>query len=722
MHDPCTASHRKSGARAWPCVRIYSTAPAPAQRLLALACIACLSFYGCSASRKSDGAGPGDDEPADTTSAGSASTKKDGGTHSPSSTTKAPTSGGKPASGPAAQAPEVTPATAITSEPITIDDCGDNNAAGLSPADLQKLKAGGGSPDALKWLYPYDGTVLPRGMLAPDLMWNGPAADAVYVHIKSKIFEYSGCLKPTEEGRIALAQDLWEKAGQRSGGHQDLYTVELSVLSQGKVTGPVTSHLQIAQAAIKGSIYYNTYSSRLMAGGGAAAADPGGIGGIGGLPGGGFPGGGFPGGGGSGGVVVRIPPGGRAEVFGQVDCNGCHSVSADGSRLLAQSVAGGAYSYDLSVIGPAPMPAMAGSNGAWTALYPDGSAFLTMSTVIDVARAQVFGGVIGGLNGSTASADAALYDAKTGKPIASTGIPKGALMPFFSPDGAFLVFNDYAIDEAHGIALMKYDTATHTATDYGVLYKEAAGAMRPAWPFVLPDNHGVVFVRTEDGDFTGGGVGVSGGLMPGGGAAAPFSELSIIDVDSKTVTVLAKAMGYNAPEDAAKNTTYLPFGADDLHHSYYPTVSPVASGGYFWVFFDSIRNYGRLGLQRQLWGAAIDIAADGTYTADPSHPAFYVSGQEAGTGNHRAFAALDACHKDGDSCSSGIDCCGGFCYAPAGPLGGEFVEPVGTCSPKMAECSQRDERCLNDADCCAPKGNEAPNSCIAGFCAYIQVL
>jgi hypothetical protein len=35
----------------------------------------------------------------------------------------------------------------------------------------------------------------------------------------------------------------------------------------------------------------------------------------------------------------------------------------------------------------------------------------------------------------------------------------------------------------------------------------------------------------------------------------------------------------------------------------------VAAGGYFWLFFDAMRHYGSLGLQRQLWGVAIDIQA-----------------------------------------------------------------------------------------------------------------
>jgi hypothetical protein len=360
------------------------------------------------------------------------------------------------------------------------------------------------------------------------------------------------------------------------------------------------------------------------------------------------------------------------------------------------------------------MPTRAGGGAVWTALYPDGSAFLTMSTAMDVARAGIFGGLAGG-----GAQNATLHDATNGEVIPSKGIPPGALMPAFSPDGTLLVFNDFAVDQAHGLALMQYDTKTHTATEHTVLDKET-GDIRPGWPFALPDNHGVVFIRTKSGDFTGGGQGIGGGILAGGAAAAPYSELALVDVDSKKVTSLARANGFKTAADAEKNSTYLPFGPDDLNHNYYPTVSPVASGGYFWVFFDSIRNYGNLGLQRQLWGAAIDISADGNYTVDPSHPPFYLSGQEAGAGNHRAFAALDACHMDGESCTSGIDCCGGFCYAAA-PVG-EFTEPMGKCSPMQVTCSNRDEKCVHDEDCCPPEDGESPEVCIAGFCAYVPVI
>jgi len=182
--------------------------------------------------------------------------------------------------------------------------------------------------------------------------------------------------------------------------------------------------------------------------------------------------------------------------------------------------------------------------------------------------------------------------------------------------------------------------------------------------------------------------------------------------------MLAKAMGFASEQDIASDKTYLPFGAaEELHHHYYPTVAPVPAGGYFWVFFDSWRHYGNQGLQRQLWGTAVDVSADGTYSADPSHPAFYLTGQEPGTGNHRAFAALDPCMKDGDTCTSGTDCCGGFCYVTDGKL--EF-EAAGSCTSHPPMCSKTNEKCTTSADCCPPEPGQQPNICIAGYCAMVQ--
>jgi hypothetical protein len=358
---------------------------------------------------------------------------------------------------------------------------------------------------------------------------------------------------------------------------------------------------------------------------------------------------------------------------------------------------------------------------SYAALYPDGSKYLASSTSISHGHAEL-------AQPPGAPLASELYDTVTGQVVPNTGIPQGAVMPMFSPDGTRLVFTDGAIAGGDGLAVMEYDVKSDKATNYRMLMMDSE-ATRPGWPFFLPDSKAVVFVRTISPDFSANGAYIGAGAF--GAFAGPFADLTALmvpgpqsnlylaDVATGTVTMLAKAMGFETPADATSGKTILPF-ADDPNQNYFPTVAPIAAGGYFWVFFDSIRHYGNLGIQRQLWGAAIDIRPDGKYTTDPSHPAFYLPGQEFGAGNHRAFAALDPCKRDGDTCTSGIDCCGGSCYFPKNAAQ-ELVDPVGTCEPQKDECANLDERCLTDADCCPPGNGQPPNACIAGFCAFIPL-
>ena len=583
----------------------------------------------------------------------------------------------------------------VPNGPIAIDQTGAGNPAGLSATEVQQLMAGG-APAGTRILYPYDGAVFPRRLLPPTLMWEGQGADAVYVHLHAQNFDYKAVLKPTVDPasmqpQLTLPEDVWSKAGFKTGGKSDPFILELSVRAGGKVVGPMRLQFIIAQATVKGSIYYNTYASKLP---GAA----------------------------NGGNVLRIPAGGKVELFMSMQCNGCHSVSADGSKMLSQvELINGGNAYSLTSGGSAnPQGAPAGPRVSFGALYPDGSKYLSTSTAVSMAHAEL-------AQPPGTAAAATLFDTMTGQAIPDTGIPEGAVMPMFSPDGKHLVFNDFAIESADGLAVMDYDVTTSKASNYKELMRDA-DATRPGWPFFLPDSKAVVFTRTVSPDFSGLGayVGIGGAIgaaLPLGNLASlpfpgPASDLYIADIATGKVTLLARAMGYALPDDFASNKTSLPF-PDDVHQNYFPTVAPIAAGGYFWVFFDSIRHYGNLGIQRQLYGAAIDIAADGSYTADPSHPPFYLPGQEFGAGNHRAFAALDPCRKDGDSCTSGIDCCGGTCFFPETPA--ELVEPKGTCSPPPKNsCAKRDERCKRDADCCAPENGQPPNSCIAGFCAFVS--
>ena len=106
---------------------------------------------------------------------------------------------------------------------------------------------------------------------------------------------------------------------------------------------------------------------------------------------------------------------------------------------------------------------------------------------------------------------------------------------------------------------------------------------------------------------------------------------------------------------------------------------------------------------KKLWVAAIDLnAPPGT---DPSHPAFYLPGQELLAGNMRGYWVVDPCKGDDSSCETGDECCGGYCRPNAG---GALV-----CTDKVPVCAQEFEKCTKDADCCG-----SPSvTCVNGRCA-----
>ncbi|HEX7479466.1 MAG TPA: hypothetical protein VF331_16805 [Polyangiales bacterium] len=572
--------------------------------------------------------------------------------------------------------------------PIKIDQCGTTNPAGLDAAALKTLLAGSGSAAAQSVLYPYDGTIFPRGLIAPLVMWQGSDdAEVVYVHLQSSNFEYKGCLKPTAAGQLQLPQDVWTMAEARAQGAADPFTLELTTQKAGVAKGPVSEKVIIAQATLKGSIYYNSYASKLATNQGA---------------------------------VLRIVPGKQVELFegGTTGCEACHAVSADGTRLVAQKgnmTVGSVYALTPTTMAGAAATRTDAAFANFVGLSPDGKVYLTSAKP----------GNVGLRSSGSSSPTSAMYETDTGTAVMNTGVPSGAIMPTFSPDAKHLAFNDYAIANGHGLALMDYDATKRVATKYKQLYMDANKL--PGWPFVLPDDRAVVFALGTESDFSGANVGIN--AIPGflsqflgglgswvSGTKGPYSNLFVVSADGGgTPVILAKAMGYATPTDAASQKTYLPFGMEEVDQNYYPTVSPVAAGGYFWVFFDSMRHYGNKGIQRQLWGTAVTVAANGKYESDPSHPAFYLTGQEEGTGNHRAFTALDPCRPEGGSCTTGIDCCGGFCNVPKSTSSELKVDLKGSCNmPKVPTCSKTDEHCVTAKDCCTHG-----DSCIAGYCGQV---
>jgi hypothetical protein len=542
---------------------------------------------------------------------------------------------------------------------------------------------------ALSWLYPYDQTVWPRGLLAPLLQWTAPRTyDAVFIHLKEAAFEYTGFFSATAMPFVhhPIPQPAWDALSASNGG--EAVSVSLVFAAGGKAYGPLTETWKIARDTLKGTVYYQSYGTNLAhnyccAVNGARF----------------------------GGATLAIKHGAAAPVLvagNDQSCRVCHSVSADGSRLITQQ--GSSYwtssAYDLRN-GYAETPMMpADGRFGFAALSPNGQLLLT-------------NGVPSMLGPGTWDGDTQLFSVPGGSPIASTGVPAGlrAGTPAFSPDGRHVTFTFVAGPGSDGrsLAIMDYAAATSTFSNLRVLYTPPSGM--GVWPSFMPTSNAVVFERETLGngrDFGGTRSACdSGGACSNSGTQA---ELWWVDVGTKAASPLSRLNG------SGYLPTMAPSGhTDDASLNYQPTVSPFPSGGYAWVVFTSRRLYGNVATinpywsdprfhdisttptTKKLWAAALDLSA--TPGSDPSHPAFYMPGQELLAGNSRGFWVFDACQGDGGACGSGDECCGGYCTPSDGG---------GICSAQPPPCSNELDKCAQTGDCC---GASLGITCTGGVCS-----
>jgi hypothetical protein len=567
----------------------------------------------------------------------------------------------------------------------------------LTPDQLSALKGKPTSDAAVSILYPYDKTVFPLGILPPLVQWTSGSNgnfEGVSVHLSSPpYFDYQGYFgRPSRLAsdadfvRHPIPQDVWKAATTSAAG--STLTVEVSFLAGGKAYGPLKQAYKIALSPFNGRIYYQAYATAFVNniedrtvtgerfGGGTLSIDIGAEG-------------------------PKLVAG--TESDDKSGCRICHSVSAYGDRMIVQQ--GQDYrqtsSYDLKNGNTQGTPYDAGTVG-WAGLYPDGTMGLANSISV---------------TGSTSNdGDTKLYDMTTGAVIPSPGLNEFAKrigLPAFSPDGKHATFSFFEgpstteVGSANGrkLVAMDFDVGSKTFSNPQLLWDAPSDQQRPAFLAFLPTSDAVVFQNRWKGH--------------GDDAFATWNgargALWWVDLATKTAHSLDQANGIGAD-----GTSYLPKGPnnhdEDERLNYECSVSPVASGGYAWMVFMSRRRYGNVAVSdpwasdprshdikkdittKKLWMAAIDLnAKPGT---DPSHPAFYIPGQEIQGVNSRPFLALQPCITDRGTCTTGIDCCTGFCRN-------------GLCAPPpVNECSKEDEKCEATSDCCNPR-----NSCVGGFCA-----
>ena len=544
-----------------------------------------------------------------------------------------------------------------------------------------------GSPQAdagLAWLYPYDNTVWPRGLLAPLLQWSAPRSyDAVDIRLSEKGFDYEGTFAKTATPFIhhPIPAAAWKALAYSNQG--ETVTVRLVFAAGGVAYGPITETWKIASGTLKGTVYYQSYGTSLVHNSNIVSEQT-------------------PNGNLFGAATLAIKHGKTDPMLvagSDTECRVCHAVSANGASLATQQGNGfvdeTSSAYDLKNLAETTLSPSDGRFG-WGALFPDGSMLFSQSGVgVDVLAV-------------TNSSPSALYSMPAGTQMAATGIPSGlgAVTPAFSPDGKHLAFNLFAGPGADRASLwtLSFDAKTSAFSGFSALDTPPA-ATADVWPAFLPTNNAVIFEREV----------VQGGDGPVGWTRNNArGELWWLDLATKKAARL----------DTLNGKGYLPTGpnnhGDDTTLQYEPTVNPVVSGGYAWVVFTSRRMYGNVATidpywsypaqhdlsamvtTKKLWVAAIDLnAKPGT---DPSHPAFYLPGQELLAGNSRGYWVVDPCQADGTTCESGDECCGGYCGASGD---GGLV-----CGSTPPACAAEYDKCVVDSDCCGGENLV----CINGRC------
>jgi hypothetical protein len=576
--------------------------------------------------------------------------------------------------------------TASVTVHITVAIESDDGA--LDPDVKDALVTGGEGGDAgvgpdagFRFLYPYDGTVFPLGLAAPVVQLGGEDADGTYVKLTAGPLSYEAFAEVNGLTRVILPEAVWRGATLSVPSGE---AIELSVskVTGGEVTGPLTERLRIAPGSLKGFVYYNTYRSKLA---------------------------------GDSGAVMRIKPGETAKVL-QSGCTVCHSVSAHGNVMVAgvqwdTQNAKVSRAFDLPENGGIQLrnEQSEGRVYSFGGLTPDGTWMLTSGVPASGAKMR-------GMSGELFSR---LVDTSSGATVPAPSLTvKVAMTPNFAPDGSRVAFSNHDKSAAgHVLSVASFDAA-QSPPEFGEVEDVVTDSKRVvAWPSFVPDASAVLFHAGDSFDTA----------KPGGGAL--YGDVHLVDVESKKVNELRALNGFDAD-----GRLYLPGGAaQEAHLNYEPSVLPVPVGGYYWVLFTSRRTYGNTiapggsvergddiwgvpvppatespSPRKKIWVAAIDI--DHQAVADPSHPAFYLPGQELESGNMRAFGALEPCKKRGKGCESAAECCDGFCRETSRDEAGA---PVLTCSPPPENaCSNVDEACKKASDCCSSR-----SLCINGRCA-----
>jgi hypothetical protein len=545
----------------------------------------------------------------------------------------------------------------------------DLNPGGLLPGEQTLFDTPDATPSGTL-IYPYDKTVFARGLVAPELMWSGGAAgDKYLVHFKQGFVDAKIYTTGDPPSSFTIPGTIWSNLTDSNAG-EDLQ-VDVLRLSGGVAHAAMHEAWIVAPGSLKGSIYYWAVNTGQLMKIAPAAATPTVV----------FDSGpadqlGTPAAANYDGSMPPWETGGNNK-----RCVACHAVSKDGSTIASifekkGSTASPWGTIDLTTTPPTTVQITPyDSTAIYLGLTPDGKQAVANNAALQMQ----------------------LVDTKTGAPIptALDSMADKVADPAFSPDGKLFAFSSnvtgaYPVEFTRAdLDVFDFDQATLSFTNRRNVVMGGSEAI--AFSSFSPDSKSVFF---QKGDYS---------RAKYGANQVGHDDLFMADLAGQVGTLsLATASGAGLE---AKNQ----------HIAYQPTVNPISVGGYSWVVFVSPRDYGNKMLsisdptyenRKQLWVAAVD--ANPQPGKDPSHPAFWLPGQDLNTTNMSGYWALDACQQQGTDCDQGYECCTGFCQ-PDG--NGKY-----SCVPPPGGCSDIGEKCTTSADCCG----DPMIQCVGGFCAQGQ--
>jgi hypothetical protein len=662
----------------------------------------------------------------------------------------------------------------VADSPTTDAAASPNKAATLTQ---RTALAGAGAGNSVTWLYPYTNTYFPLALPAPILQYSyssgaGGAVKATLRYPANKTaatadFNYSlivkeentvsqtgGVVLNNTSPQITIPQTAWSAFEQSARGFDaDLFVQRVN--AAGTVETEKQQTIRLVDGQLKGTVYYNSYSSLL----GPTKT----------------------------GAVLKINPGATTPTLAIQPASGactvCHTVAIDGSKIIAAGFrAGGPNNfnqsrrYDMTNAALLPSPTVlnnynvasgdteniSGDKFNFGAVWTNGSLYMTH-----------------GGNGATSGSPAPygdknwrappdlsrLYDPNNpGTTIPVSGWSNiSAVTPKFSQDGTKLAFGFWgangstlactpasstscsagstlsAVTAGTRLAVADFKCSPGPCTPTSTFTVDNARDLTPAvtdkvaWPAISPDDSMVVYQRQKKSaklllGWSPSDVNTVAGALAelwiskvptnSGTAAQPLQLKALNGLNGAGTSYLPTLSPYHVangsfPINQADNcgVTVTPTAVNDYQLNYLPAFSPTSTTDHFWVVFTSRRMYGNIATDdpwdaepgyvcnsgvppaKKLWIAAIDKTW--TSPTDPSHPAFYLPGQELKAGNSDGFWVNAACGAVGTACSTSDDCCGGTGATPTARC-----DALTSMCQTIVACKPVNQACVSNGDCC----------------------